>query len=396
MALPDQHGLAEQGRTRAAPSYVPGLDGLRGLAVLAVIGYHLGLAYAPRGGAIGVTLFFTLSGYLITTLLLREVEASGGVRLGHFYARRALRLLPALLLVVTAVAVYALWWAPPEAAEKNLAVLPYVVFYAANWYRAFEGFDSLGLLEHTWTLAVEEQFYLLWPAVLLAILLYARSRPDWRRVLLLAALVGSVAPLLIRLALWDGIEASAARVLNGADTAADPLMMGCTLAVGIVLVDGLDAAGRGARRLRLALRVAVWPAGALLIADAVLRLDGRDPERVAITLLWGPTLIGLAGTVVVGWTVLRSPALLSWRPLRAVGVVSYGLYLWHYPIIGMLREQRPGQWDGGDQLLAVALSALAATLSYLLLERPVLRLKRFVPPGSRPALHRRQPARAMS
>ena len=391
----DQQRLDQQRTLRVALPYAPGLDGLRGLAVLAVVAYHLELPFAPRGGAVGVTLFFTLSGYLITTLLLREVDAGGGVRLGHFYARRALRLLPALLLVVAAVAAYARWWAPPASARTNLDALPAVVFYVANWYRAFEGFESLGLLEHTWTLAVEEQFYLLWPPVLLLVLAVAgRSMVSWRRSLLAVALVGSVAPLLVRLAVWEGLEPSAARVLNGTDTAADPLMMGCALATGIALLGGLDGAGRGARRLRRALQVAVWPAGALLLADAVLRLDGRDPERVPITLLWGPTLIGLAGTAVVGWTVLRSPALLSWRPLRAVGIVSYGLYLWHYPVIRLLHEQLPGEWGAGQQLLALALSALATTLSYQLVERPVLRLKRYVPPGTGPAARSREPARA--
>lgn len=369
--------------------YVPGLDGLRGLAVLAVLAYHLDLPFAPRGGAVGVTLFFTLSGYLITTLLLREVQASGGVRLGAFYGRRALRLLPALLLLAAAVAAYSRWSPPPASAEANNAALPYVLLYAANWYRAVEGFQSMGLLEHTWTLAVEEQFYLLWPAVvLIALALVARTGAargaDWRRGLLGVALVGSVAPLIVRLAIWDGLEPSAARVLNGTDTAADPLMMGCALAIGLALLGGVDGLGRGAARMRRALQVAVWPAAALLIADAVLRLDGRDPERIPITLLLGPTLIGLAGTVVVGWTVLRSPAVLAWRPLRAVGIVSYGLYLWHYPIILALREQRPDLGGARGTLLAVALSAVVTVLSYLLLERPVLRLRRYVRPGGGP------------
>jgi peptidoglycan/LPS O-acetylase OafA/YrhL len=362
-------------------SYQPALDGLRGLAVLAVVAYHLGVPWAPRGGAVGVTLFFSLSGYLITSLLLTEIDRSDRVLLGRFYARRALRLFPALLLVVAAVAGYALTAAPAGTAEQNLGALPWVLLYLGNWYRAFEGFGSLGFLDHTWTLSVEEQFYLLWPPVVLALLLTARGARRWRRRLLAAALVGSVAPLVVRLLVWDGVDASAARVLNGTDTAADPLMMGCALAIAISLRGGLQAAG--AARLRRGLVWGFWPAAALLVADATLRLDLQRPELVAVSLLWGPTLLGLASTAVVGWTVLRSPVVLGWRPLRAVGLVSYGVYLWHYPVIRLLEVEGGGPLSGPEQVLATALSLALAALSYVVVERPLLRLKRRFPPGER-------------
>ena len=357
---------------RSALAYQPSLDGLRALAVAAVIAYHLDLPWAPRGGAVGVTLFFSLSGYLITTLLLRELAGAGRIRLAAFYARRALRLFPALLLLVGCVAVYAAWFGPEISRERELGTIPYVLGYVGNWYRAVEGFGTLGLLDHTWTLSVEEQFYLLWPPILLGVLRWGS-----RRLLWVVLAVGCAGPLVLRLLLWDGL-ASAARVLNGTDTAADPLLMGCALAV------ALSAASvPGLARLRTAAAVAVWPATALLLADGVLRLDGNDlPTGVTITLLWGPTALGLASTVVVGAVVLRPPGWLAVSGLRALGRISYGLYLWHYPVIRVLEERSPEDLSGAEQVLAVALTLGAAGLSYILLERPLLGLKRLVPPAA--------------
>jgi peptidoglycan/LPS O-acetylase OafA/YrhL len=372
MALPDQQTAA-----RPLVRHQPGLDGLRGLAVLAVIGYHAGVPFLPRGGAIGVTLFFVLSGYLITTLLLREIAVSSRVRLANFYARRALRLFPALLLVVAVVVAYALWFAPAGRGDRHLTAVPYVLLYVGNWYRAFQGFDSLGPLDHTWSLSVEEQFYLLWPPVIVAVLLTARVRRRWRGRLLAVALAGSVLPLLVRFLLWDGPAASGARVYNGTDTAVDPLMMGCALALCLDL-----AAGPGAARLRRVLRLAFGPAVVLLVADAVFRLGGHTQGAVTFDLLWGPTVFGLASAVVVGHAVLRSPAVLRWRPLQAVGLISYGLYLWHYPALRIAAAHSDdGHASAAGKLLAVVLAFLAAGLSYAFLERPLLRLKRYFPAG---------------
>ena len=367
MALADP-----QAPSRSALAYQPSLDGLRALAVAAVIAYHLDLPWAPRGGAVGVTLFFSLSGYLITTLLLRELAGAGRVRLGAFYARRGLRRCPALLLVVGCVAAYAVWFGPESSRARDLGALPYVLGYVGNWYRAVEGFGTLGLLDHTWTLSVEEQFYLLWPPILLVTLLRGS-----RRLLWVVLAVGCVGPLVVRLLLWDGLG-SAARVLNGTDTAADPLLMGCALAVALS-----TASVGGLARLSAVARVAVWPATALLVADGVLRLDGNDlPTGVTITLLWGPTALGLASTVVVGAVVLRPPGWLAVGGLRALGRISYGLYLWHYPVIRVLEERSPDGLTGAEQVLAVAVTLGASTLSYVLLERPLLGLKRLVPPAA--------------
>ena len=198
---------------------------------------------------------------------------------------------------------------------------------------------------------------------------------DGRRWLLGVALAGSVAPLLIRLALWQGSTISGARVYNGTDTAADPLMMGCALALLLALTGGSGRLGRW-------LRWACWPATLLLVADALLRLGGHSGGAVTFDLLWGPTVFGLAAAVVVGATVLRPAALLRWAPLRQVGVISYGLYLWHYPVYRAVRDQQlPVATARG---LVVLLSFALAATSYVVLERPLLRLKRLVPPARRP------------
>jgi peptidoglycan/LPS O-acetylase OafA/YrhL len=396
MALSDQQTAA-----RPLVRHQPGLDGLRGLAVLAVIAYHAGVPFAQRGGAIGVTLFFVLSGYLITTLLLREIAASSRVRLVNFYARRALRLLPAMVLVVAAVSVYAVWFAPAGQGDQHLRAVPYVLLYLGNWYRAFHGFGSLGALDHTWSLSVEEQFYLLWPPVVVVVLLAARVRRRWRVRLLAVALVGSVLPLVVRLLLWAGPATSGARVYNGTDTIADALMMGCALALCMDLAAGPGAGRPGADRLRRALRLAFWPATALLVADAVFRLGGHSRAAVTFDLLWGPTVFGLASAVVVGHVVVRSPAALRWAPLRAVGLISYGLYLWHYPLLRIVAARAAdGHASAGGRLLAVVLAFLAAVLSYALVERPLLRLKRYFPAGgttrSEPLRQAAAPVEALS
>ncbi len=376
--------------------YQPALDGLRGLAVLAVIGYHLDLAVDQRGGATGVTLFFVLSGYLITTLLLREVDATGGVRLGNFYARRALRLFPALLLLLAATAAYAAIWAPPEQAATSFRVLPYVLLYVGNWYRALSGFGSLGLLDHTWSLSLEEQFYLLWPPVLVGALLLLGVRRSWRpsltRPLLGLALLGSIAPLLVRLLLWHGSVASGARVYSGTDTAMDPLLMGCALALAFELRAHRPARSPGPSRRRAlggldrVLALAFWPAVALLLADTVFRLGGHSAGAVTFDLLWGGTVFGLACAVVVGRVVRRPPRALCWPPLVWVGRISYGLYLWHFPAIRIAVQQghdTHGLPEYAAKLIGVAAALALAVASYYLLERPLLRYKRHFPPGRR-------------
>jgi peptidoglycan/LPS O-acetylase OafA/YrhL len=220
--------------SRGAPRlpYQPALDGLRAVAVLAVMLYHGQVAWV-RGGWLGVDLFFVLSGYLITSLLLAEWATSGGIDLKGFWSRRARRLLPALFTTLAAVAAYGAFLAPPDTLARlrwdGLATLGYV----ANWrllashQSYFEQFADPSPLRHMWSLGIEEQYYLLWPLLLLGALRLARGRP---RPLLWGTLVAALASALAMAALYrPGGDPS--RVYYGTDTRAHTLLVGCLLAL---------------------------------------------------------------------------------------------------------------------------------------------------------------------
>lgn len=362
----------------AGPGRWPALDGLRGLAVLMVLAYHLELPYSPRGGTVGVTTFFVLSGFLITMLLLREADGHGSIRLGSFFARRALRLLPALAVAVPVVTAYAVL---TDRADDTLRAAPAVAFYGGNWVRAADGFGTLGLFEHTWSLSVEEQFYLAWPVLVLltGIVVGARHRAA---AVLGVALAGCVASLMWRFALWDGADpaASAARLYNGTDTTADQLLVGCALAAGLWLARhrAVPAAGRallGAGAV-LALGFLVW--------IAAWRPGGTSVDNTRLYLTWGASAFAVAAAVVVASIVAAPggwlPRVLGTRPLMAVGRVSYGLYLWHYPVIVVVQDRLAGSGSPVRWLVATVVSALLTVASWLAVEKPCLRYKdRFRP-----------------
>ncbi len=204
--------------------YWPALDGLRGVAVLLVLAYHLGYSI-PRGGFVGVDVFFVLSGFLITTLLLDEFSRRGSIAFGAFYIRRGLRLLPALVVVSLFAVVLVQWRGTAAQQDQTEAGLPLVLLYVVNWAMALDFMPAVGWLGHTWSLAIEEQFYLLGPLLLL--LLMKRSATHRRSAFLL--LVASVVVIIYRsagtLQGW-----SAHRLYMGLDTHSDRLLMGCALA----------------------------------------------------------------------------------------------------------------------------------------------------------------------
>jgi peptidoglycan/LPS O-acetylase OafA/YrhL len=342
---------------------VPALDGLRGLAVVAVLLFHGGYL---TGGWLGVDLFFVLSGYLITSLLLVEHRTAGTIRLGSFWGRRARRLLPALLLVVVAVAIHA--WLDVAAIDlgrvrsDGLATL----FFVANWHDIIQGASywdrglAPSMFAHTWSLAVEEQLYLLWPMVVVLVLRRATPRPA--RTVAWVALVGALLSAGVALALRLG-GASVERIYLGTDTRAVAVLLGAFVAGWRRTARRSEAQ---ARRLELA---AIG--GAALLAVAWWRLDGQ-----ASITYWGGLLVAsaLAALVVAAAADPRSTrlgGLLGVKPLRALGLVSYGLYLWHWPVYVVLTERRTGL--DGLALLAVRMGvALAiATASWAFLERPI-------------------------
>ncbi len=340
--------------------YRPSLDGLRAFAVLVVMAHH---AYVPffTGGALGVDVFFVLSGFLITSILLEEWERNSDIGLRRFYVRRVLRLFPALAAFLIFIQLYSLaflrgarFWDT----EKSIAA---VLFYVANWVRAFE-LVNMGNLSHAWSLSIEEQFYLIFPLLLLLVL-RARVERRW----LFAGLVAAIVILALHRAfLWTG-PASAARIYNGSDTRFDELLTGCATAV------GLDAGMFASAKMRTILRFALSP---LILFVVLMIADPLSPERLC---KFGWPAIELAVAGIILWLVLcaHSPLhkLLELRPAVWTGRISYGLYLWHVPIVG-----RVGGWHRflGPLTAPVgfALTFGVAAISYYVLELRFLRMKK--------------------
>lgn len=344
------------GRRRSlGAGYRPALDGVRAIAILAVMAHH----FEPTltGGFLGVDVFFVLSGYLITTLLVDEHDLRAEVSLGRFYARRGLRLLPALVPLFLVVGV--LWVLRPYPSAlgpvgSGVAVLAYV----GNWIVA-ASHDGLGYLSHTWSLAIEEQFYLLWP---LAFLWATRRAPAARIgpwLVGLAALIG-----IVRFAGWLTLGTTA--LLYVTPTRADGLVLGCGLALTLRALPQLGA-WRFARH-----RAVGWIALATLVALFVV-----TAESEAFAYLGGVSAAVIAaGALIVNLELTPLSALgrvLAVQPLPAIGRISYGLYLFHYPIA--LYLYRPTDRTPATFGLELGLTFAIATASYLLIERPALRLK---------------------
>lgn len=350
---------------------IAGLDGIRALAVVTVMVFHL-VPGTLIGGYLGVDIFFVVSGFLITTLLLREHAATGRVSLGGFWARRARRLLPALGILLLACCTAALFVGGDVLVGLGTQVLGALTF-SSNWLFIAAGssyFDETvpELFRNLWSLAVEEQFYLVWP--LLVVLVLVRI-PRWVK------LVG-IGALAVALAVWMGVATGLSstapldptRVYYGTDTHAFGLAIGAFLAV---LMLGRSPTRRLARWL-LALGGTLAIAG--LIALAVV-LPGSE----LLTYRGGLALVALLSAVAIAALLVPNSLLgriLDFLPFRWVGLRSYGLYLWHWPVFVLLGSalptwprEGPGAWALGG--IALAITVVAAALSYRFVEQPIRR-----------------------
>ncbi len=336
--------------------HVASLDGVRAIAVLLVMGYHAALP-GFDGGQAGVDMFFVLSGFLITSLLLVERDRNHRINLPAFYMRRVLRLYPALLVAIAgAVALAALrvpiFHTPARGVGNTLGVAPYSLFYTMNIARAM-GWNTGGLLAHTWSLAIEEQFYLIWPIVTI-IVLGRRSGLQW---LLAIATIGAVASASLRAGLFAA-GAEKAFVYNATFTHVDGILAGCALGIGW-------AAYRGVLR-RFAhpiLPIVVFAVG------FVITVRGEHMYT------YGYAAFALLTVVLINDMLARPESraarMLAHRVPVAIGRRSYGLYLYHFPIfvfIGM---------TGGllDAAIGFAAAFAAAWFSFAYIERPFLRMK---------------------
>jgi len=341
--------------------HVPALDGLRGVALLGVVLFHANGALP--GGYLGVDLFFVLSGFLITSILLAEHAATGRIALSDFWIRRARRLFPALLSLMPAIALYGRFFAKPEELSGLRGDALATLGYVANWrtilsHKSYwELFAAPSLLEHTWSLSIEEQFYVVWP-LLVAVLLRSGGP---RRILALAVALGALSMAATAL-LWDPAHVS--RVYLGTDTRAAALLAGASLAT--ILSRGAPLSTRAVRALDASAAVS---AAGLGVAWCTLRGESPFLYRGGFWLTEAAALVLVACAVLGENSVVAR--VLSVRPLTVVGTLSYGLYLWHWPVDVLLSEARVHTHGLPLHALQLAVTFAIATASYHFLERPI-------------------------
>lgn len=348
------------------PRYMPGLDGIRALSVLAVIAYHLNWGWAS-GGFLGVSVFFVLSGYLITDMLLEERKNKNRIDLKRFWIRRIRRLLPAMLSMIAAVAVFL--------AITNSSRLVSIqgeiwsaVTYTNNWYNIFhqisyfESFGPPSPLGHLWSLAIEEQFYLLWPLLIIGLSRFFRpTRGKFVGLTLAGAILSFISMVLIY---EPGTDPS--RVYYGTDTRAFGLLIGASLAF-ICPSRKLLAPHLRKDRLRINTMGAI---GLLVILYMFIRTGEYDQSLYT----GGMLVLSLASSFVIA--AAASPSgfvskMLGWKPLRWIGVRSYSIYLWHYPVIVLTSPANPNTAPSYLlQIMQLTLSIGIAALSYSFIETP--------------------------
>lgn len=361
---PERQANPAKPRKAKKMAYMPALDGVRALAVLAVLGYHLNVPWA-QGGLMGVTIFFVLSGFLITKLLLVEYTTTGRIDFAQFWIRRARRLLPAIVTVLLVMSALYTVFNHALLTKMRTDFLPSLFFFN-NWWQIFHNvsyFDNLGApspLTHFWSLAIEEQYYLFFP-----IFLFVVMRLKTRRKVFMGILAGIALLSAVEMAVLYTPGGDPTRVYYGTDTRMFSLLIGACLAVGTI--------GRIPRVGLLGRQIIAAVSFAGLVAAIVLT-DGMGVfpyygGLVLVSLLTAALLYavsyeggGIAGKV------------LTFAPLKWLGERSYGVYLWHYPIILLMTDQNataePPVWM---LVLQLAVTLVVAELSYRFVEQPLRR-----------------------
>lgn len=350
--------------------YIPAIDGLRAVAVIAVMLYHLGFKWIP-GGFLGVDLFFVISGYVITRLLLDSIQRSGGLDLRAFYVARIRRLLPPLVfMIITTTTVVGLW--APDTMRRFLGDTPFALFGGMNWWLVFrhtDYFEAIGrppLLQHTWSLGVEAQFYLLWPLILLLVLKYFGKNKIPGAALLIAAFSG-VALLLVSLQVDAASASQVSHVYFGTDTHSIGLFLGAALAVSWIPQNLQETVTQKAQDFIDGIGVI----GLLGIIACFLFVDETDPTLYKLAF----PLAGIFGCAII--TSIVHPAsrfapILSSKPFVWIGERSYAIYLWHWVVF---QVTRPNYDLEGSEWALYALRILIvfalADISLRLIELPV-------------------------
>jgi peptidoglycan/LPS O-acetylase OafA/YrhL len=346
--------------------YRPALDGIRAIAVSSVVAYHFGV-HSARGGFLGVDVFFVLSGYLITSLLLAEFATRSHISLSGFYLRRVRRLFPALALVVLAVTVSTALYASPLQLSDRLHDIVAALFYYANWHfiasdqSYFAGLSGASPLRHTWSLAIEEQFYFVWPLLLLLALRIGALRRRW--TLLAALLLATVASTWAMAHTFDPDAPS--RAYYGSDGRAQQLLVGALLAVALFGVRKVS----GSR--------ALWGIASLVGLVALAVSFNRYYDQASFYYRGGALLAAVFTAILIAG-VERAPGgavarLLSLSPVAWLGRISYGVYLWHWPVLIWLHAS--SEASGAQRRLVTAervvVTLLVASASFYLVERPI-------------------------
>ena len=351
---------AEAVRVRGSIDHLVGLDGLRGLAVIAVLLYHAG---ALRGGFLGVEVFFVISGYLITLLLVEEWHRHGRIEISAFWARRIRRLWPASFVVIVATLCFSTVALPDELFATRGPALAGVL-WLSNWYSIvvkqsyFEAVGRPPLLRHLWSLAIEAQFYAIWPLVLGPGLRFLRGR------LALVAAVAAIASAVMMAGMYQQ-EADPSRVYYGTDTRASGLLLGAALALAFT---------RRHVHVRSAAADAIGCAALVALGFICAVLSEFDPllYRGGFLIVDALSVVAIAAAVQpsgrIGGVILES------KPLHWIGVRSYGIYLWHWPVFMLTRPQLDIPMDGLPLLLArLTAVGVLAELSYRCVEQPFRR-----------------------
>jgi peptidoglycan/LPS O-acetylase OafA/YrhL len=366
-AVPDSR-TGESAASDAAAGYRPHLDGLRAVAVYLVLLFHAGSTQFS-GGYLGVDVFFVLSGFLVTQLLLRDITAHGSIRFGRFYSRRFRRLLPAafVVLIVTAVVFTAI--AAPADVANAVGSFKAAFLYVTNWYfiHSAAGYFGADITQnpvlHFWSLAVEEQFYLLWPLALGGLFFFTRRMDRARQIRVISAIVivGAVASAVAALSLR---HSNPDRAYYGTDTRAYELFAGALIA----LVPAFVAT---ARRFRTATRVATIGGLAAVVVLATSWIDLDAIERgIAITMV---TFVLIVSLEAADGGIARG--ILSTRSMIYLGKISYGTYLWHWIVILVVLRKFDISTTATVGIACLVGTALAA-LSFEILEQPVRQSRR--------------------
>ncbi len=363
---PTAEALAAPGEaaTTIGRAFRPDVEGLRAVAVALVVLYH---AHVPgvSGGFVGVDVFFVISGFLITGLLVREGERRGSVSILGFYARRARRILPASAVVVLFTLFASYRWLGFLTGNAVAQGAAWTSVFMANIHFALVGTSYFGSqqapspLLHMWSLGVEEQFYVVWPGLFLLVSLVAARRVNRR-----AALAATLGAIVVASLAWSVVETSTSATW----AYFSPLTRAWELAAGGLLAVSAPAISRFPRRAAVAMGLG----GAALIAFSTVRLSPLTlyPGSAAVYPVAGAALLIAAGTAAAG---LPAERVLALRPMQWLGARSYSLYLWHWPLLIIATEYAGHALSVTDNLGWAAVAVLAAALSFRLVERPIRR-----------------------